>query len=110
LATNAAVAINERTKRKLDYALEEVQVVKEAFRAATAKERIPFSPDQRRRLAVEKRKAAPACTARWIVTVLCQSLDEELVDNANIMPLASPALRFGFGQALDFTLKNGGNS
>jgi hypothetical protein len=27
-----ASAINERTKRKLDYALEEVQVVKEAFR------------------------------------------------------------------------------
>jgi hypothetical protein len=26
-----ASAINERTKRKLDYALEEVQVVKEAF-------------------------------------------------------------------------------
>ena len=37
-----ASAINERTKRKLEYALEEVQVVKEAFRATTGKERIPF--------------------------------------------------------------------
>ena len=44
------------------------------------------------------------------MTVLCQSLDEEFVDSANTMPLASPALRFGFGQALDFTLRNGGNS
>jgi hypothetical protein len=54
-----ASAINERTKRKLDYALEEVQVVKEAFRAATGKERIPFTPDQRRRLAVVGKELSP---------------------------------------------------
>jgi hypothetical protein len=54
-----ASAINERTKRKLDYALEEVQVVKEAFRAATGKERIPFTPDQRRRLALAGKELSP---------------------------------------------------
>jgi hypothetical protein len=63
-----ASAINERTKRKLDYTLEEVQVVKEAFRAATGKERIPFTPDQRRRLAVVGMELSPALTEAKVPT------------------------------------------
>jgi transposase len=47
-----ASAINERLQRKLDYALEEVRVLKEILRAATGKDRISFTPDQRRRLAL----------------------------------------------------------
>jgi hypothetical protein len=47
-----ASAINERMRRRLDYALEENRILKEAFRAVTGKERIPFTPDQRRRLAL----------------------------------------------------------
>jgi hypothetical protein len=39
IATIAA-AINERARRKLDYALEEVRVLTDALRAATGKERI----------------------------------------------------------------------
>jgi hypothetical protein len=38
-------AINERMRRRLDYALEENRILKEAFRAVTGKERIPFTPD-----------------------------------------------------------------
>ena len=47
-----ASAINERLQRRLDYALEEVRVLKEILRAATGKDRISFTPDQRRRLAL----------------------------------------------------------
>jgi hypothetical protein len=47
-----ASAINERMRRKLDCALEEVRVLKEILRAATGKDRISFAPDQRRRLAL----------------------------------------------------------
>jgi hypothetical protein len=43
-------AINERLQRKLDYSLEEVRVLKEIFHAATGRERIPFTADQRRHL------------------------------------------------------------
>ena len=54
-----ASAINERTRRKLDYALEESRILKEAFRAATGKERIFFTPDQRRRLALAGKELSP---------------------------------------------------
>jgi len=39
-----ASAISERMGRKLDYALEENRILKEALRAATGKERIAFTP------------------------------------------------------------------
>ena len=47
-----ASAISERLERKLAYALEEVRILKEILRAATGKDRISFTPDQRRRLAL----------------------------------------------------------
>ena len=46
-------------RRKLDYALEENRVLKEAFRAATGTERIHFTPDQRRRLALAAKSCSP---------------------------------------------------
>src|SRR5664279_1406880 len=47
-----ASAISERLQRKLDYAQEEVRVLKEILCTATGKERISFTADQRRRLAL----------------------------------------------------------
>src|SRR5664279_4790934 len=54
-----ASAINERLQRKLDYSLEEVRVLKEIFHAATGRERIPFTADQRRRLAIAGKALSP---------------------------------------------------
>jgi hypothetical protein len=54
-----ASAINERMRRKLDYALEENRILKEALRAATGTERIHFTPDQRRRLALAGKELTP---------------------------------------------------
>ena len=54
-----ASAINERMRRKLDYALEENRILKEAFRAATGTERIHSTPDRRRRLALAGKELTP---------------------------------------------------
>ena len=55
-----ASSINDRAKRKLDYALEEVRVLRDTLQAATGSMRIPFSPDQRRRLALAGKELSPA--------------------------------------------------
>ncbi len=47
-----ACAINERQQKALEYKTEEVLVLKDILKAVTGKERIDFSEDQRRRLAV----------------------------------------------------------
>ena len=47
-----ACAINERMQRKLDYTQEEVRVLKDVLKAATCSDRISFTADQRRRLAI----------------------------------------------------------
>jgi hypothetical protein len=54
-----ACAINERMQRKLDYTQEEVRVLKEILAAITGSGRIPFTADQRRRLAVVGRALSP---------------------------------------------------
>jgi hypothetical protein len=54
-----ACAINDRMHRKLDYAQEEIRVLKEAVRAATGSSRISFTADQRRRLAVAGKELTP---------------------------------------------------
>jgi hypothetical protein len=54
-----ASAINERLQRKLDYSREEVRVLKEILCAATGKERISFTADQSRRLALLGIKLSP---------------------------------------------------
>jgi hypothetical protein len=54
-----ASAISERMGRKLDYAPEENRIPKEALRAATGKERIAFTPAQRRRLALAGKELTP---------------------------------------------------
>jgi hypothetical protein len=43
----------------VDYSLEEVRVLKEILCAATGKERISFTADQRRRLALLGKKLSP---------------------------------------------------
>jgi hypothetical protein len=54
-----ACAINERMQRKLDYTQEEVRVLKEILAAIAGSGRIPFTADQRRRLAVVGRALSP---------------------------------------------------
>jgi hypothetical protein len=73
-----ASSINDRAKRKLDYALEEVRVLKDTLQAATGSMRIPFSPDQRRRLALAGKELSPCepqklcadCVALGILSLL----------------------------------------
>src|SRR5450432_1028911 len=54
-----AYAVNERTARRLDYAQEEVRVLREALAAATGKKRIAFTVEQRRRLAIKGKALTP---------------------------------------------------
>jgi hypothetical protein len=54
-----ASAIIARLQRKLDHSLEEVRVLKEILCAATGKERMSFTTDQRRRLALLGIKPSP---------------------------------------------------
>ena len=56
LITMIACAINERMQRKLDYTQEEVRVLKEILAALTGSQRISFTADQRRRLAIAARR------------------------------------------------------
>jgi hypothetical protein len=55
-----ASAINERLQRKLDYALEEVRVLKEILRDATGKDRIAFSPQRLPRSNKHQHRQCPA--------------------------------------------------
>ena len=64
LITMIACAINERMQRKLDYTQEEVRVLKDLLKAATGSDRIAFTADQRRRLAVAG-KALALLTSSW---------------------------------------------
>jgi hypothetical protein len=50
-----AYAINERTARRLDYLQEEVRVLRELLEEATGQVRLPFTDEQRRRLAIKGR-------------------------------------------------------
>ena len=64
-----ATAINERMQRKLDYALAEVEVLKELLKAATGTSRLAFTPDQTvlawfRRLAAKKYDSSKAKCGR----------------------------------------------
>jgi transposase len=59
LITMIACAINERMQRKLDYTQEEVRVLKDLLKAATGSDRIAFTADQRRRLAVAGKALSP---------------------------------------------------
>jgi hypothetical protein len=45
--------------RKLDYLLEEVRVLREVHATATGRKRIPFTDEQRRRLAVKGKGLTP---------------------------------------------------
>ena len=59
LITMIACAINERMQRKLDHTQEEVRVLKDMLKAATGSDRIVFTADQRRRLAVAGKALSP---------------------------------------------------
>ena len=54
-----ASAINERMQRKLDYAQEEIRVLKEMLRGVTGGSLLSFTADQRRRLALAGKELSP---------------------------------------------------
>ncbi len=54
-----AHAINERMARQLDYLMEEVRVLREVYTTDTGRKRIPFTDEQRRRLAVAGQALTP---------------------------------------------------
>ena len=54
-----ASAMTERLTRKVAYMHEEVRVLKESLATATGKKRIAFSAEQRRRLALKRKR--PHC-------------------------------------------------
>jgi len=60
LIATIASSINDRAKRKLDYALEEVRVLEDTLQAATGSMRIRFTSDRRRRLALAGKELSPA--------------------------------------------------
>ena len=54
-----AQAINERMARKMEYMQEEIQVLIEALAAKTGSQRITFTAEQRRRLAMKGKRLTP---------------------------------------------------
>ena len=57
-----AYAINEQLARRIEYLLEEVRVLREVYTESTGRKRIPFTDEQRRRLAIKgKALTPPAC-------------------------------------------------
>ncbi len=53
-------SLNERMQKKLDYSQEEVRILKEILASTTGRRRIPFTNDQRRRLALRGKELSPA--------------------------------------------------
>ena len=51
---------NERMARRFEYLHEENRVLREVFTEVTGRKRIPFSDDQRRRLAIKGKELSPA--------------------------------------------------
>jgi putative transposase len=60
LVAMLAYGLNERMARKAEYLREENRVLKEALQAATGKNRIPLTHEQRRRLATKGKALTPA--------------------------------------------------
>ena len=54
-----AYAINEQLARRIEYLLEEVRVLREVYTESTGRKRIPFTDEQRRRLAIKGRALTP---------------------------------------------------
>jgi hypothetical protein len=54
-----AYAINEQLARRLEYLLEEVRVLREVYTETTGRKRIPFTDEQRRRLAIKGKALTP---------------------------------------------------
>jgi putative transposase len=54
-----AYVINERMARRIDYLLEEVRVLREIYAETTGRKRIPFTDEQRRRLAIKGKALTP---------------------------------------------------
>lgn len=69
-----AYALNERMQKKLDYTQAEVRALKEVIAALTGKKRIPFTDEQRRRIAVAGKQLTPKERAEF-----CQVVKPETI-------------------------------
>ena len=54
-----AFAIDERLARRIEYLLEEVRVLREVYTETTGRKHIPFTDEQRRRLAIKGKALTP---------------------------------------------------
>jgi len=54
-----AYAINKQMARRIEFLLEEVRVLREVYTESTGRKRIPFTDDQRRRLAIKGKALTP---------------------------------------------------
>jgi hypothetical protein len=80
-----AYAINEQLARRIEYLLEEVRVLQEVYTETTGRKRIPFTDEQRRRLAIkgkalEEREACcqivrPSTILTWFRQLAAQKCD-----------------------------------
>ena len=100
-----AYALNERMARKQEYLLEEVRVLKEALAAKTGTERITFTAEQRRRLALKGRALTPAerrtccqivkpeTILSWFRALAASKYDSSGVENSAAVPQSKRLLR-----------------
>jgi putative transposase len=54
-----AYANNEQLARRIEYLLEEVRLLQEVYTETTGRKRIPFTDEQRRRLAIKGKALTP---------------------------------------------------
>ncbi len=59
LVAMIAHAINAHMARRVEYLMEEVRVLREVYTETTGRQRIPFTPEQRRRLAIKGKALTP---------------------------------------------------
>ena len=59
LVVMLACALNERMQKKLDYAQQEVRVLKQVVQTLTGSQRVPLNDEQRRRLAIAGKDLTP---------------------------------------------------
>ena len=55
-----AHAVNERMARKMEYMQQDIRILKEALATKTGSQRITFTAEQRRRLALKGKELTPA--------------------------------------------------
>ncbi len=69
-----AYAINQQLARRIEYLPEEVRVLREVYTETTGRKRIPFTDEQRRRLAIKGKALTPEeRESSWLPPSLCNT-------------------------------------